>query len=110
MIVISEIVCVKVPNFGFVVFDSEEAVEKALASRPIMLEGNHRWGTERYINNQYSRIGPWGILLVEWKKVVIGAGLWIRIRIRIQGSLDPYPDPNSQSGSGSRRAKNDPLT
>ncbi len=98
---------VKVPNFGFVVFDSEEAVEKALASRPIMLEGNHRLGTER---EKDSRIGPWGILIVEWKKVVIGGGLWIRIRIRIQGSLDPYPDPNSQSGSGSRRAKNDPLT
>jgi hypothetical protein len=47
IIVISEIVCVQVPNFGFVVFDSEEAVEKALASRPIMLEGNHRWGTDR---------------------------------------------------------------
>jgi hypothetical protein len=61
-------VCVQVPNFGFVVFDSEEAVEKALASRPIMLEGNHRWGTEREIKNDDSRIGPWGILIVEWKK------------------------------------------
>jgi hypothetical protein len=46
--------CVKVPNFGFVVFDSEEAVEKALASRPIMLEGNHRWETQR---EKDSRIG-----------------------------------------------------
>jgi hypothetical protein len=67
--------CVQVPNFGFVVFDSEEAVEKALASRPIMLEGNHRWGHREKKRMEDSRIGPWEISIVEWKKVVIGASV-----------------------------------
>jgi len=37
---------VKVPNFGFIVFDNGEAVEKALKAKPIMLFGNHRLNVE----------------------------------------------------------------
>lgn len=32
------------PNFGFIVFESTEAVERALAAKPIMLYGSHRSG------------------------------------------------------------------
>merc|ERR1719470_240119 len=35
-----------VPNFGFIVFESTEAVERALAAKPIMLYGNHRLNVE----------------------------------------------------------------
>jgi len=37
---------VKVPNFGFIVFDSGEAVEKALKAKPILLFGSHRLNVE----------------------------------------------------------------
>ena len=33
----------QVPNFGFIVFESTECVERALAAKPIMLYGNHRY-------------------------------------------------------------------
>ena len=36
----------QVPNFGFVVFDSTQAVEKALAAKPILLYDNHRLNVE----------------------------------------------------------------
>ena len=32
-----------VPNFGFIVFESTDCVERALAAKPIMLYGNHRY-------------------------------------------------------------------
>ena len=32
-----------VPNFGFIVFESTDCVERALADKPIMLYGNHRY-------------------------------------------------------------------
>ena len=32
----------QVPNFGFIVFECAEAVELALAAKPIMLYGTHR--------------------------------------------------------------------
>ena len=31
------------PNFGFIVFESTDCVERALAAKPIMLYGNHRY-------------------------------------------------------------------
>ena len=31
-----------VPNFGFIMFESNDCVERALAAKPIMLYGNHR--------------------------------------------------------------------
>ena len=33
----------QVPNFGFIVFESTDCVERALAAKPIMLYGNHRY-------------------------------------------------------------------
>jgi len=35
-----------VPNFGFIVFESTDCVERALAAKPIMLYGNHRLNVE----------------------------------------------------------------
>merc|ERR1719394_1673947 len=35
-----------VPNFGFIVFEQADAVERALTARPIMLYGNHRLNVE----------------------------------------------------------------
>jgi len=35
-----------VPNFGFIVFDQADSVERALAAKPIMLYGNHRLNVE----------------------------------------------------------------
>jgi len=35
-----------VPNFGFIVFDQAESVEKALKDKPIMLYGSHRLNVE----------------------------------------------------------------
>lgn len=38
---------VKIPNFGFIVFENEEAVQKVLKAKPIMLFGYHRLNCEQ---------------------------------------------------------------
>jgi hypothetical protein len=35
-----------VPNFGFIVFDSTEAVQRAMSDKPIYLNGKHRLNVE----------------------------------------------------------------
>ena len=34
------------PNFGFIVFDQAESVDRALKDKPIMLYGSHRLNVE----------------------------------------------------------------
>lgn len=46
-----------VPNFGFIVFESTEAVVRALNDKPIMLYGNHRLNVEE---KKMRREGPGG--------------------------------------------------
>ena len=81
-----------VPNFGFIVFESTDCVERALAAKPIMLYGNHRYffqqreptSSELY---SFSALQPWYLrrLFLSITLTAVPGWMWRKRRWERQG-------------------------